>query len=142
MVFTYMSVVYREFNNVAEFMKSIDDELGEHRKKLGELLRKLEELRVKAEQEKKIKTVLSKLGVPETAPQNIVEMKNVKLIMNPTPAQEISNLEAAIESLNAKVSQLTAIKKDLEVLGGLDVEVKLTVIYVEGLPKTVLIRFT
>ncbi|PUA33080.1 MAG: hypothetical protein B7O98_01165 [Zestosphaera tikiterensis] len=137
-----MSVVYREFNNVAEFMKSIDDELGEHRKKLGELLRKLEELRVKAEQEKKIKTVLSKLGVPETAPQNIVEMKNVKLIMNPTPAQEISNLEAAIESLNAKVSQLTAIKKDLEVLGGLDVEVKLTVIYVEGLPKTVLIRFT
>jgi len=142
MVFTCMSVVYREFNNVAEFMKSIDDELGEHRKKLGELLRKLEELRVKAEQEKKIKTVLSKLGVPETAPQNIVEMKNVKLIMNPTPAQEISNLEAAIESLNAKVSQLTAIKKDLEVLGGLDVEVKLTVIYVEGLPKTVLIRFT
>jgi len=142
MVFTYMSVVYREFNNVAEFMKSIDDELGEHRKKLGELLRKLEELRVKAEQEKKIKTVLSKLGVPEAAPQNIVEMKNVKLIMNPTPAQEISNLEAAIESLNAKVSQLTAIKKDLEVLGGLDVEVKLTVIYVEGLPKTVLIRFT
>jgi len=142
MVFTHMSVVYREFNNVAEFMKSIDDELGEHRKKLGELLRKLEELRVKAEQEKKIKTVLSKLGVPEAAPQNIVEMKNVKLIMNPTPAQEISNLEAAIESLNAKVSQLTAIKKDLEVLGGLDVEVKLTVIYVEGLPKTVLIRFT
>lgn len=142
MVFAYMSVVYREFNNVAEFMKSIDDELGEHRKKLGELLRKLEELRVKAEQEKKIKSVLSKLGVPEAAPQNIVEMKNVKLIMNPTPAQEISNLEAAIESLNAKVSQLTAIKKDLEVLGGLDVEVKLTVVYVEGLPKTVLIRFT
>ncbi len=136
-----MSVVYREFNNVAEFMKSIDDELGEYRKKLGELLRKLEELRVKAEQEKKIKTILTKLGVPEAAPQNIVEMKNVKIIMNPTPVQEISNLEAAIESLNAKVSQLTAIKKDLEVLSGLDVEVKLTVIYIEGLPKTVLIKF-
>lgn len=137
-----MSSVVREFNSIAEFVKSIDDDLNDYRKKLAELLRRLEELRVKVEQERKIKSVLTKLGVSaEAEPRNVVEFKNIKLVMNPTSDQELNNLESVVESINNKITLLASIKKDLEVLGGLDVEVKLTAIYIDGLPKTLIIKY-
>ncbi len=137
-----MSIVVREFNSIGEFIKSVDDELSEMRRKLGELLRRLEELRVKVEQERKIKSILSKLGAAASAStqSNIVELKTIKLIMNPTAEQEVSALEQVVEMLNNKITQLQAIKKDLDVLGGMDIEVKLTAIYIDGLPKNILIR--
>ena len=138
-----MSIVVREFNSIGEFIKSVDDELSEMRRKLGELLRRLEELRVKVEQERKIKSILSKLGAAAASAStqsNVVELKTIKLIMNPTAEQEVSALEQVVEMLNNKITQLQAIKKDLDVLGGMDIEVKLTAIYVDGLPKNILIR--
>lgn len=138
-----MSSVIREFNNIAEFIKSIDEDLNDYRKKLAELLRRLEELRVKVEHERKIKSAFTKLGltteVPE--PRNVIDLKNIKIIMNPSADQELNNLESVVESLNNKITMLTSIKKDLEVLGSLDVEVKLTAIYLEGLPKTLIIKY-
>lgn len=137
-----MSIVVREFNSIGEFIKSVDDELSEMRRKLGELLRRLEELRVKVEQERKIRSILSKLGAASSAStqSNVVELKTIKLIMNPTAEQEVSALEQVVEMLNNKITQLQAIKKDLDVLGGMDIEVKLTAIYIDGLPKNILIK--
>lgn len=139
-----MSSVIREFNNVAEFVKSIDEDLNDYRKKLAELLRRLEELRIKVEHERKIKSAFTRLGltaeVPE--PKNVIDLKNIKIVMNPTSDQELNNLESVVESLNNKITMLTSIKKDLEVLGSLDVEVRLTVIYLEGLPRTLIIKYT
>jgi len=124
-------------------VKSIDEDLNDYRKKLAELLRRLEELRVKVEHERKIKAAFTKLGLAAEAPElkNVVDLKNIKIVMNPTADQELNNLESVVESLNNKITMLTAIKKDLEVLGSLDVEVKLTVVYLEGLPKTLIIKY-
>jgi len=137
-----MNIVVREFNSIGEFIKAVDDDLSAMRKLLGDLLRRLEELRVRVEQERKLKTVLSKMGMGKESvtPANVIEMKSVKLVMNPTAEQEVAALEQAVESLNNKITQLQATRKDLEVLGGIDVEVKVVAVYVEGLPKTVLIR--
>ncbi|MEO3994016.1 MAG: hypothetical protein QN229_06920 [Desulfurococcaceae archaeon TW002] len=139
-----MSSVIREFNSIAEFIKSIDEDLNDYRKKLAELLRRLEELRVKVEHERKIKSVFTKLGlttIETSEPKNVIDLKNIKIIMNPSTDQELNNLESVVESLNNKITVLTSIKKDLEVLGSLDIEVKLTTIYLEGLPKTVIIKY-
>ncbi len=137
-----MSIVVREFSSIGEFIKSVDDELSEMRRKLGELLRRLEELRVKVEQERKIRSILSKLGAATSASamSNVVELKTIRLVMNPTAEQEVSALEQVVEMLNNKITQLQAIKKDLDVLGGMDIEVKLTAIYIDGLPKNILIK--
>ncbi|MEM0025261.1 MAG: hypothetical protein QXV93_06185 [Zestosphaera sp.] len=139
-----MSSVIREFNNIAEFIKSIDEDLNDYRKKLAELLRRLEELRVKVEHERKIKSAFTKLGLTTEAPEpkNVIDLKNIKIVMNPSADQELNNLESVVESLNNKITMLTSIKKDLEVLGSLDVEVRLTAIYLEGLPKTLIIKYT
>ncbi len=136
-----MSII-REFNKISEFMKYLDDELAENRKILGEMLKKLEELRVRAEQEKKVKSVLGKLGLPEPSIRNEIALKNVRIIINPLPTQELSSLESSIESLNNRITQLMNIRKELEILGNIDVETKITVVYVDGLPKIVLLKFT
>ncbi len=136
-----MSFVVREYSSVSEFIKSIDDELNDLRKVLGELLRRLEELRVKAEQEKKLKELLAKLGGgTPSAQSNVIELKNVRLMLNPSPEQEVSALEQAIESINNKVVQLQAIRKDLEVLSGSSLEIRVQAIYFDGLPKIVILR--
>jgi DNA repair exonuclease SbcCD ATPase subunit len=135
-----MSSIVREFNSLAEFMKYLDDEISEHRRRLGELLKRLEELRVRAEQEKKLKSVLTKLGVPESGTPNEVALRNLRIIINPAASQELTAMESAIEALNNRIAQLSAIRKEVEVLGGLDVEVRLAVVYVDGLPRVLLLR--
>jgi len=135
-----MSSIVREFNSLAEFMKYLDDEISEHRRRLGELLKRLEELRVRAEQEKKLKSVLTKLGVPESGTSNEVALRNLRIIINPATSQELTAMESAIEALNNRIAQLSAIRKEVEVLGGLDVEVRLAVVYIAGLPRVLLLR--
>jgi len=136
-----MSSIVKEFSNVGEFMKYIDDSIAELRRRLGEMLKKIEELRVKVEQEKKLRSILTKLGLPETVSQNEITLRNIKVVVNPVPAQELTAYEAAVESLNNKIMLLTAIRKEVEILGNIDVEIKLTVIYSDDIPKTVLLRF-
>ena len=136
-----MSFVIREFSSVSEFIKSIDDELTELRRTLSELLRRLEELRIKAEQERKLKELLLKIKGTGTSPEtNTVELKNIKIILNPSPEQEVASLQQAIENINNRIVQLQGIRKDLEVLSGTELEVKLEVICVNGLPRVVLLR--
>lgn len=126
-----------------EFIKSVDDLIGEYRRRLGEMLRRLEELRVKSEQEKKLRSVLGKLGLPETASaSNEVALRNIRILINPSPSQELASLESAVEALNNKITLLTAVRKELEVLGGLDIGVKIAVIYVDDVPRTVLLKLS
>jgi len=135
-----VSTSIKEFESVSEFLKSIDDALSEYRKRLGELLRRLEELRVRSEQEKKLRAVLSKLGIPETVATNEVALRNVRIVVNPTAVQELAAMEAAAEALNNKVTLLTAVRKELEILSGIEVGAKLSVVYVDDVPRTIVLR--
>lgn len=137
-----MSIAIKEYTNVGEFMKSIDDMIAEYRRRLGEMLRKLEELRVKSEQEKKLKNILSKLGLPESSPSNEIEMRNVRVIVNPTPTQELSSIEIAVEALNNRITLLTAIRKELEILSGIEVGARIVAIFVDDIPRTVALKLS
>lgn len=65
----------------------------------------------------------------------------MKIVINPTAEQELALVEAALENLNTKIAQLTAIRKDLDTLAPLgDINVRITVVYVEGVPKNILIK--
>jgi len=135
-----MSVVVREFNSVNELLKFLDDEIANYRRVLGEMLKRLEELRVRAEQEKKLKSVLAKLGLSETQTQNEVALRNIRIVVNPSASQELAALEQAVESLNNRLTQLMAIRKEVETLSNIDVEVKITLVYVDNVPRIVLLR--
>jgi len=135
-----MSVVVREFSSVNELLKFLDDEIANYRRVLGEMLKRLEELRVRAEQEKKLKSVLAKLGLSETQTQNEVALRNIRIVVNPSASQELAALEQAVESLNNRLTQLMAIRKEVETLSNIDVEVKITLVYVDNVPRIILLR--
>ena len=136
-----MTTLIKEFNGISEFIKDLDSTLAEYRRRLGELLRRLEDLRVKAEQERRLKELLSKLGGSAgAATANVIKLKTINLVMNPSPQQEISALEEAVENLNSKITTLQTMRKDLEMIANTEIEVKVSAIYVDGLPKTLFIR--
>jgi prefoldin subunit 5 len=133
--------VVKEYSTIAEFIKSVDDAIAELRKVLGEHLRKIEELRVRVEQEAKLKSVISRLGLTAAPSGTELSLKTIKIVVNPTAEQELAMLEQALESINNRLTQLTALRKDLDALAPLsDVNVKITVVYVDGIPKNIILR--
>jgi prefoldin subunit 5 len=133
--------VVKEYSTIAEFIKSVDDAIADLRKILGEHLRKIEELRVKVEQEAKLKSVISRLGLTAAPSGTELSLKTIKVVVNPTAEQELAMLEQALESINNRLTQLTTLRKDLDALAPLsDVNVKITVVYVDGIPKNIILR--
>ncbi len=135
-----MSVEIREFASVDELIKFIDAQIDALRKQLGELLRAIEETRIKAEQERKLKSLLAKLtggAVPESP---VIELKAVKLYINPSAESEISLLEQAAEAINNKMMALQAVRRDLETLGTAEISTSLRVIVIDGVPRAVVIK--
>ncbi|MEM1623096.1 MAG: hypothetical protein QW780_02760 [Sulfolobales archaeon] len=135
------STEIKEFNSVAEFIKDIDEDIAELRRRMGDLLKRLEELRIKAEQERKIKELLGKLGVKSEVVTNTVSLRGLTLIFNPTAEQEQTALEVAIENLNNKLTALQTLRRELEVLGGVELIAKIRVVYVDGVPRAAMFRF-
>lgn len=131
----------KEFDTFADFVKSLDEEIAELRRRMGDLLKKLEELRIKVEQERRIKDILSKLGVKPEVVSNAVNLRGLTLVFNPTAEQEQAALELAVESLNNKLTALQALRRELDVIAGAEIISKIRVVYVDGVPKTVLFRF-
>lgn len=132
----------REFNNFKEMLASLDEDISSIKIVLGELLRRMEVLKIKIESEKALKDVLSKIGVSKDQQQvsNVVNLKRVKIYIKPTAEQELTSLESFIEYLSSRMIILENIKKELSLFASAGVEAKIEVIYIDGLPREVYIR--
>jgi len=136
-----MSTEIKEFSSLAELFKYLDTQIDELRRKLGELLRIIEEVRVKAEQERKLKSLLSKVtGTSIESQSTVVELKNLKLLINPNAESEMSLLEQLAETINNKMMLLQSIRRDLEVLRGEDIIASIRVIMIDGIPRGVILK--
>jgi vacuolar-type H+-ATPase subunit I/STV1 len=135
-----MSMVVREFKSVGELVKFIDEEVNSYRALLAEFLRRLEDVRVRSEQEKKLRDLLKTLGVGETRKSTVIDLKDSKLIIDPSAEEESKVIEEAVERLNKNIQVLQSIRKTLEPLANLDIEAKITVILRDGIPASVLIK--
>ncbi|MEM1919068.1 MAG: hypothetical protein QXP72_03570 [Desulfurococcaceae archaeon] len=136
-----MSIV-KEFNNFNELIKSIDESITATRQQLAEFLRRLEDIKVKSEQDRKLKELLKRLtGEEIAAAGKVVDLKDVKLFINPDSMQEAKILEEIVDKLNRSLQVLQSVRKLLEPLMGLEIEAKITVLYSEGVPISILIKF-
>ncbi|MCD6301113.1 MAG: hypothetical protein J7L82_03480, partial [Staphylothermus sp.] len=130
-----MSTVVKEYTSFAELVKSIDEELNTLKQQLAEYLRKLEDVRAKSEQERKLREVLKNLiGEKQVGKGRVVELKDVKLLINPDAEQEASVMEEIISRINRTIQSLQNIRKTLEPFSGIDVETKILVVYREDIP--------
>jgi len=138
-----MSSVVREYNNFQELVKSIDESLNTLRQQLAQYLRRLEDVRVKSEQEKKLKDLIKRLtGEEAHTMSKVVDLKEIKLFVNPDAETEVKLLEEVIDRINKSIQALQSIRKTLEPLMNVDVETKIIVIYREGIPVNVIMRLS
>ncbi len=138
-----MSALVKEYTSFSELIKAIDEQLNTLRQQLAEYLRRLEDIRAKAEQEKKLKEFIKTLTgeeAPSTAGK-IIDLKSVKLYINPSAENESALLEDLIDRINKSIQALQTAKKYLEPLANIDIEAKITVIYKEGIPIAILIKY-
>lgn len=136
-----MVAYIKVFNNLSELLKSLEEDISEVKKSLGELLRTIEDLRIKAENEKTLNELLTKLGVNNVRRQNVVNLKNLKIIINPSAVDELTSLESLAEYVSRKLAMLQGIKKELEALSKVNIEARIEVVYVDGIPKEVYIKY-
>jgi len=134
----------REFSNVKELITYIDGKLTEYRKVFGDVLRYVEELRRRTENQKKIQTLLAKIGVESKISQAVaeVDLKSLRLSINPTPEAELRYYEKYLEDLNQKIAKLASIRKDLDAISTelADLGAKITVIFKDDIPETLLLK--
>ncbi len=136
-----LSTEFREFRTLDELFRYIDSQIEDLRKKLGDLLRLVEEARLRAEQERKLKSALSRiLGSSIETSSPVVELKNIKIYVNPSAENEISLFEQLAEAINTKIMQLQAIRKDLEVFRDLNLTTPLRVVIIDGVPRSIMIK--
>ncbi len=136
-----MATEVKTFNSISEFIKFIDSRLGEYRRMLGELLRVLEDVRARAEQDKKLRAILEKLGVAAApASQPVVDLHGFKVAFNPTAEVELEIMEQLVESINEKITKLQTLKKDLEMLSNEDIEAQVKAVIIDDVPRALLIR--
>jgi len=137
-----MTSYIKIFNNINEIISSLDEDIAESKRYLGELLRIIDELRLRAENEKALTNLLAKLGVSTNRKQNaVVNLRNLKIIINPNAEEELVALEALAEHISRRIKTLQDIKKELESFAGVNVEARFEAVYIDGILKEIYIKY-
>ncbi|ABN69581.1 hypothetical protein Smar_0472 [Staphylothermus marinus F1] len=138
-----MSAVVKEFSSFADLIKNIDEELNTLKQQLADYLRRLEDIRAKSEQERRLRELLKNLtGEEQTSKGKVVDLKDVKLYVNPDAEQEATVMEEIIDRINKTIQSLQSIRKALEPLSNVEVEAKIVVVYKEGVPSSIILKLS
>ncbi|GEM_PF-508843 len=139
-----METGLREFPTPKALLSYIDAQLTDLRKKLGELLRLIEELRAKSEQDKRLRSLIMSLVGKEAKVQSstetIINLDKITIMINPSAETELHTLEELAEYINAKIAKLQSIRRDVEKLAEADIEAKIVAVLYDGVPKSLIIR--
>jgi hypothetical protein len=114
----------REFGSFKDLLGYVDSQIANYRKVFGELIRVVEDMRARAERQKRILEVIAKLspGTQVSGEEGSyqVDLRGVKVLVNPSPVRELEVLERVLEEINNKITRLANLRKDLEALGTLE----------------------
>lgn len=129
------------YNSVSDFFKDLDAKLVEMRSKLGELLRRLEGAKAKAEVLVRLESLLAETSGGAKIGGTEISLGTAKAVVNPTPKQEFDILVDVVRSLQNRIVAMERVRKEVEPLSKLgDLELQLEVVYENGLPTRILIR--
>ncbi|MCE4618916.1 MAG: hypothetical protein F7C37_05680 [Desulfurococcales archaeon] len=129
------------YGSVSDFFKDLDAKLVEMRSKLGELLRRLEGAKAKAEVLVRLESLLAETASGAKIGGTEISLGTAKAVVNPTPKQEFDILVDVVRSLQNRIVAMERVRKEVEPLAKLgDLELKLEVVYENGLPTRIMIR--
>ncbi len=139
-----MVLEIREFPNVREFISYIDKEVDVLRKALSEVLKEVEELRAKAEKARKLRETLARIveGLEKTGSRE-VDLKDIKLVINPTVEDEARLMEDLISDMQERILTFQKVRKAIEPLMELgELPAAIKVVFKDGKPMKLLLRTT
>ncbi len=138
-----MSAVIVEYSSFNDAVKAIDEKISNLKQQLALLLKRFEDVRARAEQERKLKELLKALAGVEVPPSQsrVLDMKDFKIVVNPDAVYESSVLEEALTRINRAITILQAVRKTIEPLASIDVGAKITLIYQDDVPQVVLVKY-
>ena len=130
-----------KYNSVSEFFKHLDTKIVELRSQLGELLRRLENAKAKAEVLVKLESLLAETAAGGKLGGTEISLGQARAIINPTPKQEFDILVDVVRSIQNRIVALERIRKDVEPLNRLgELDLTLEVVYENGLPTKILVK--
>jgi len=118
-----MVAVIKKYNSVEEIAESLDEKISQTKSNLGELLRKLDEVRKLAETSKKIREIVMKSsGKKNEVNEGLgeIEVGNVKIVLDANPSQQMTAIVSAVKSHQENLLDLQQARqglKSLEELG-------------------------
>ncbi|MEM2739572.1 MAG: hypothetical protein QXQ29_02070 [Candidatus Bathyarchaeia archaeon] len=136
-----MVVEVRSFENISGFLSSVEDEATRLKALLGDYMRRVELIKAKTEKHMKIQSIVSKVAKVKFPEGEVLDLKGVEVLINPSPKQELDVLLEAMQSVQSRINVLDSARKAVSVFQeaqSLDIPVE--VVYRDGVPKTIILR--
>jgi hypothetical protein len=141
-----MVVEIKEYGSAEEIAETMDKEIADTKSKLGEYLRRLDDIRNLAEKSKKIHEVVMKLAGKKAASESLGEISvgNLSLVLDANPFHELTAIEQVVRSHQERLLVLQKAREALKWLDQIgDTEgLKYLVLETDGVPERILFRIS
>ncbi len=108
-----------EYGSIQQLSETIENEISEAKSRLGDNLRRLDEIRSLAEKSKKIREAVMKLAGKKATTESLGEITvgGLSIVLDATPFHELTAIESVVRSYQER---LFALQKALDGLKQLD----------------------
>jgi len=141
-----MVVEIKEYTSAEEIAGTLEKKISETKSTLGAYLRRLDDIRDRAEKSKKIREVVMKQAGKKAATENLGEITigNLSIVLEATPFHELTAIEKVVRSHQEKLIILQKAREALKWINELgDTKgVKYLVIEDDSLPNRVLFKLS
>jgi len=135
----------KTYNSVEEMTETLDKAIADTKSNLGEYLRRLDEIRSRAEKSKKIRETVMKItgkrnGSGESSEE--IEVGSLKIVVDANAFQQLTVIESAVKSHQERLLVLQKAREALKPLSQLgDTEgLNFMVLEDSGVPELILLK--
>ncbi|MCE4600119.1 MAG: hypothetical protein F7C38_00940 [Desulfurococcales archaeon] len=136
-----VAIEFKSYTKPSEFIDDLEARIAGARSRLKELEGRIDSLREKADILDKLSSLLASPQVSHSPSMFEAGLAGAKLLVNPTPSQELEVLEYTVSRLKAMIAALESVLSEVKALEGLgDVGLVLDVVYENGIPTKILLK--
>lgn len=134
-------VEVRSFDGIGLFLDSLEDEVTRLKALLGDYMRRVEEVKARAEKLMKVQGLLARIARRRLPEGEKIDLKGVEALINPSPKQELDILLEAMESIQERINALENVRKAVSVFKEAQgIELPVDVVYRDGVPRTIILK--
>jgi hypothetical protein len=135
----------KTYSSIGEIAEALDKEIADTKSSLGEYLRKLDEIRTRAEKSKKVREVVMKLTGKKNGSSEgweEIEVGSLKIVLDGNAFHQLTIIESAVRSHQERLLVLQKAREALKPLDQLSNTEGLNFMVLEnqGIPERILLK--